>query len=805
MRVLPGWSLVRRQRLSILALAAFLAAGVIASRERVYAGPPVCGNGIIEPPEACDDGNGVGGDGCSASCQIEQQCYDPGNAFSFFVWSDSYTSSGEYGVMRVLADAVDRSRYPNRIIPRFWLSTGDIPFMSDGGDTKLDSLNAIISNQPGGPQQYPFACSASSGQFPYFVAVGNHDIDGYNSMTPATQYAYWRNVVGAKVTSTLVGLANFQQGPNLGYDSRTTYSFDYKNAHFVVTNQYFDDPAYPTANPTACIRPGLYDWIDQDLSHTTKPLKFVFGHESAWPRCSSEDGYGGSQFCPASNPDNMTPAYRPRPYSALGPWPEPFGRHWGDSLEDPNCPAGSREAFWSMLASHHASAHVVGHDHTYSSRLVQGNGLRRNDVSAYSKTGQSFAETSGVWEINAGAVHSSDGASYLLATVRDATVTFEAYDSMNDTEPFNLIESWTVRINAPPTVTITSPTQNGTVNAPGTVTVTANAADSDGTIASVAFYLGATLLGVDTTAPYSATWSPTISGPYSITAVATDNDGSTTTSPPVNVMATGLKAVFINPVDGATNVDVRQTFSWTTIANAQAYYLYGGSTPGAKDLLNTGEMQQTTYRVPETLAGRTVYLRLWTKVAGVWRFVDATITTRDLVAHFIYPPGSTADVSINVEWTAVDSAQAYYLYGGSTLGAKDIVNTGEIPRTWYRLPPTAAGRTLYLRLWTKLDGVWRYVDRTVTIAPLMAQFINPSGSPASVSQDVTWTPVVGIQAYYLYVGSTAGAKDLVDTGETQATSRRLPATLAGRTVYLRLWTKANGVWAYVDRTVTLTP
>lgn len=32
---------------------------------------PVCGNGKIEAPEACDDGNTVDGDGCSATCTIE--------------------------------------------------------------------------------------------------------------------------------------------------------------------------------------------------------------------------------------------------------------------------------------------------------------------------------------------------------------------------------------------------------------------------------------------------------------------------------------------------------------------------------------------------------------------------------------------------------------------------------------------------------------------------------------------------------------------------------------------------------------
>ena len=30
-----------------------------------------CGNGVLDPGEACDDGNTASGDGCSATCTIE--------------------------------------------------------------------------------------------------------------------------------------------------------------------------------------------------------------------------------------------------------------------------------------------------------------------------------------------------------------------------------------------------------------------------------------------------------------------------------------------------------------------------------------------------------------------------------------------------------------------------------------------------------------------------------------------------------------------------------------------------------------
>jgi cysteine-rich repeat protein len=33
--------------------------------------PPVCGNGIVESGEQCDDGNTVNWDGCSSTCVCE--------------------------------------------------------------------------------------------------------------------------------------------------------------------------------------------------------------------------------------------------------------------------------------------------------------------------------------------------------------------------------------------------------------------------------------------------------------------------------------------------------------------------------------------------------------------------------------------------------------------------------------------------------------------------------------------------------------------------------------------------------------
>ncbi|MBW8893112.1 MAG: hypothetical protein JF617_13620 [Burkholderiales bacterium] len=94
-----------------------------------------------------------------------------------------------------------------------------------------------------------------------------------------------------------------------------------------------------------------------------------------------------------------------------------------------------------------------------------------------------------------------------------------------------------------PTVALTSPTASGSYSAGSAITLSAAASDSDGTIAKVEFFDGATSLGVATAAPYSASWIGTL-GSHSFTARATDNLGAQTTSTPVAVsITTGANVV----------------------------------------------------------------------------------------------------------------------------------------------------------------------------------------------------------------------------------------------------------------------
>ena len=405
---------------------------------------------------------------------------------------------------------------------------------------------------------------------------------------------YWSNYVGPKLPVTLVGIQNFKWGPDTGHDARTTYSFDYKNAHFVVVNQYTGDPTYPTVNPLACMRSALLSWIDQDLENTDRDLKFVIGHEPAWSYCSSLAGYGGS-FCPAGHIDNLTPAYRPRPYSTAGDWTQPYGRHWADSLGAPQCPAGSRQAFWSMLGRHQVVAHIVGHEHTYSGRLVQANGTRRNDVSPYAKTGQAFTTADGIWEVSTGQAHTSSGNLYVLVTVNNNLVNFETFDQRtNGAEPFLPVEKWSVVVGSAPAVEITAPLTGATFSAPAAVTVSADASDADGSVAQVAFFVDGNPIGTSMSAPFSVNWQNVAAGTYQLTAVATDNAGLTRTSAPVSITVSAsntppvLAAIGPKSVDESTLLTVPSSASDADVPAQALTYSLAAAPEGAAINATTG-------------------------------------------------------------------------------------------------------------------------------------------------------------------------------------------------------------------------
>jgi chitinase len=78
-------------------------------------------------------------------------------------------------------------------------------------------------------------------------------------------------------------------------------------------------------------------------------------------------------------------------------------------------------------------------------------------------------------------------------------------------------------------VILTASAQGQTFSTATTMNLAATASDPGGAITKVEFYAGATLVGTDPSAPYTAAWSGMAAGNYTFTATATDNAGAVTT------------------------------------------------------------------------------------------------------------------------------------------------------------------------------------------------------------------------------------------------------------------------------------
>lgn len=194
--------------------------------------------------------------------------------------------------------------------------------------------------------------------------------------------------------------------------------------------------------------------------------------------------------------------------------------------------------------------------------------------------------------------------------------------------------------NPRPSVSVTSPADGAEFVAPASTSLDADASDPNGFVASVAFFADTTLIGVDTSQPFSVSWSNVPPGVYSLSAIAQDDQGATSTSNIVTVSVLpfvgGTPVVVSNPsfevpalsdgalaegpgiVGGWTLQGTAGTFTGIFNPPAGSYPSAGGNgTPAGADganacyLFNNGgpsESVSATQTLADTLRADTEYL-----------------------------------------------------------------------------------------------------------------------------------------------------------------------------------------------------
>ena len=171
------------------------------------------------------------------------------------------------------------------------------------------------------------------------------------------------------------------------------------------------------------------------------------------------------------------------------------------------------------------------------------------------------------------------------------TVTVSTTDTLApSTQIYSLVVTGGVSVeaNRAPSVTLDSPT-DGAAFLPGVaLTLSATATDEvagggPGVLSGVEFFNGASSLGTVTTPPYTLSWTPSASGTYALTAVATDTEGASSVTAAANVtvlVGDGAPTIAgFTPASGAAGITV--TLSGTNFAGVTAVKFNGVDAPYA--------------------------------------------------------------------------------------------------------------------------------------------------------------------------------------------------------------------------------
>jgi PKD repeat protein len=225
------------------------------------------------------------------------------------------------------------------------------------------------------------------------------------------------------------------------------------------------------------------------------------------------------------------------------------------------------------------------------------------------------------------------------ATVGSHTITATAIDGDCLTGNAQSV-SVSVSSNSAPAVTLDAPT----IAVEGSsITLSSTASDSDGSITQVEFFVDGVSVGTDATSPYSVVWVATLGANQTITAVATDDSGLSTTSNTVLITVNGNNAPTVSITFPFSTSDF--TAPEMVALTAEAFDA-DGSVVSVEFFIN-GELVGTATSTP--------FIVNWMSVAGPAEIVAVATDSNG---------AQTTSVSVNLE--VLDPSTEPYAVGSIT-------------------------------------------------------------------------------------------------------------------------------------------
>ncbi len=205
-----------------------------------------------------------------------------------------------------------------------------------------------------------------------------------------------------------------------------------------------------------------------------------------------------------------------------------------------------------------------------------------------------------------------------------------------------------------------------------------------------------------------------------ISGVWQSNDYTYTAAPGDN----STKAQMTSPTPGSTLTSSVVTFTWSVGSGVSEYWVYIGTSPGGYEFYTQSQGASLSVTVSGLSSnGSTLYVRLWSKISGVWQSNDYTYTAASggnaTKAQMTSPaPGSTLTSSVvTFTWSVGSGVSEYWVYIGTSPGGYEFYTQSQGASLSVTVSGLSTnGSTLYVRLWSKISGVWQSNDYTYTAA-----------------------------------------------------------------------------------------
>ncbi|WP_340202677.1 T9SS type B sorting domain-containing protein [Ascidiimonas sp. W6] len=250
----------------------------------------------------------------------------------------------------------------------------------------------------------------------------------------------------------------------------------------------------------------------------------------------------------------------------------------------------------------------------------------------------------------------------------------------------------------------------------------------------------------------------------------------------------------LSPANGAVNVPLDATITWTPVAGVTGYIISLGTTPGGSDIVSNRSVGlSTSFLPPLGLPNNTtIYVSISLFFFNnenipcpVSSFTTENITTPPLCTDLTSPLAGAVNVAINanLQWNVSIGTEGYLLTIGTTPGGNEILPTTDVGNilSYNPLLDFPASTIIYVTVipYNSNGSAINCNSQSFTTgslgqAPECTNLISPLDGSIDVplTPELRWSPVTNATGYIINMGSTPGGKDILnnfDAGNTTST------------------------------------